>query len=186
MPLNHGDRKTVNRIAPTGRRFPLRFAPWPLTAGSGSSGMLSIGSRVQGQTRARSPDGRRSRCGKRHAQLTGRGQFFMPPDRGSMAPPLTYSLHSNMSRHIWPSEPPSDSRKICSSAPNARPLWRGARSRLLSRMGCGWRWPKAGRAQKVSVSCLPSARRPAAPCQDTTSPICRYSRRLRTWITLIA
>jgi len=53
MPLNHGDRKTVNRIAPTGRRFPLRFAPWPLTAGSGSSGMLSIGARVQEDTHER-------------------------------------------------------------------------------------------------------------------------------------
>ena len=105
---------------------------------------------------------------------------------GSRAPPLTYRLHSNMSRHIWPSEPPSDSRKICSSAPSAKPLRRGARSPLSSRMGCGWRWPKAGRAQKASVSCLPSARRPAAHCQDTTSPICRHSRRLRTWITLIA
>ena len=83
---------------------------------------------------------------------------------GSRPPPLTYGLHSNMSRHIWPSEPPSNSRKNCSSAPSAKPLRRSTRSPLSSRMGCGWRWPKAGRAQKASVSCLQSQgdRRPIA------------------------
>ena len=73
---------------------------------------------------------------------------------GSRAPPLTYRLHSNMSRHIWPSEPPSTPARFA-RARQAQSRCGGAHAHLSHR---GWAAVGGGRKQdgRKRQACLAS------------------------------